>query len=147
MDVREASMDDVDILLSSRKLHILNFGRKLSSQVIHTITTQYKATVEEYHIKVNINMKKNYYIQCVDIMNRIDPEVLNGTQKVAVNPPGLPNIAIYLITELHARMGVFPLILEMYRDKSSDPLFNEFRLKRIIDLERERQVSRSKMYE
>ena len=139
--------DNTNLLIATRKLYILNFGRKLNSQIIHEITQKYKASVEEVHLKVNINLKKSIYIQCVDIINRIDKDILDGTRKIAVNPPGLPLVAMYLVTELHARLGCFPLVLELYRDKTEDPLFNNFRLRRIIDLERERQVSRSKMFE
>jgi hypothetical protein len=147
MDNEQVSHDELHLLLATRKLYILNFGRKLNQDILNDIQKKYKASVEEYHIKVNINLKKSIYIQCVDIINRIDTEILDGRHKIAVNPPGLPLVAMYLLTELHARIGIFPLVLELYRDKTEDPLFNDFKLRRIIDLERERQVSRSKLFE
>lgn len=135
-----------EILIQTRKLYILNFGRKLSDQIVNDIKNRYKTSVEELHIKVNINLKKNIYIQVVDIINDIDKSVFNSNNKIVINPCGLPFVAMCLLVELHARMGIFPLVLELFRDKSEDPLFNDFRLRRIIDLERERQVSRSKLF-
>jgi hypothetical protein len=130
-----------------RTLYILNFGRRLNEDIIREIEEKYKAKVEEYFIKVNLNLKKTSYIQCVDIISSIDSKILDGRHKIAINPPGLPVAAICLLTELHAQIGYFPLLLELYRDKTQDPLFNDFKLRRIIDLERERQVSRSKKFE
>jgi len=130
-----------------RVLHVINFGRRLNQNIINEIEDKYKAKVEEHFVKVNLNLKKTSYIQCVDIINTIPEKILDGKHKIAINPPGLPLATACLLTELHARVGYFPLLLELFRDKTQDPLFNDFRLRRIIDLERERQVSRTKMYE
>ena len=136
-----------DIQGCERVLHVINFGRRLNRSIIKDIEEKYKAKVEEVFVKVNLNLKKTSYIQCVDIINTIPERILDGKHKIAMNPPGLPLAAACLLTELHARTGYFPLLLELYRDKTQDPLFNDFKLRRIIDLERERQVSRSKMFE
>jgi len=130
-----------------RVLNVINFGRRLNREIIKDIEDKYKAKVDEVFVKVNLNLKKTSYIQCVDIISSIPGKILDGHHKIAINPPGLPIAAICLVTELHARIGYFPLLLELYRDKTQDPLFNDFKLRRIIDLERERQVSRSKMFE
>lgn len=129
-----------------RILYILNFGRKLSDNIVKQITEETKAIVSEEQIKVNINLSKNIYIQVVDIINSISKDLLAGDKKICVNLPGLPLAAVYLITELHARMGYFPLVLELYRDHKENPVFSNFKLKKIVDLEFERAVSRSKLF-
>ena len=56
-----------EILIQTRKLYILNFGRKLSDQIVSDIKNRYKTSVEELHIKVDINLKKNIYIFLITV--------------------------------------------------------------------------------
>jgi len=131
----------------ARILYVLNFGRKLSEDVIKEAETQYRATIIENCIKTNLNLSKNIYIQVIDIINEIPKELMNGSKKICVNFPGLPIAAAYMLVELHARLGYFPLALELYRTREDDPIFNGWKLKKITDLEYERNRSRSKMYD
>jgi len=52
----------------------------------------------------------------------------------------LPIIAMYILAELYARSGVFPKVLELIRDED----FGIFILKRIVNLEYERRMTRNK---
>jgi len=140
-DASESQVED-----NQKVLFILNFGRKLPDPVIKEIETKTKAIVTEEQIKVNINLSKVIYIQIVDIIDSIPKELLKGNKKILVNLPGLPIAAAYIIVELHARMGFFPLVLELYRDHAADNIWNDWNLKRIVDLEYERSISRSKMF-
>ena len=140
----DASESQVEV--NQKVLYILNFGRKLPDAVVKEIETKTRAIVTEEQIKVNINLSKVIYIQIVDIIDSIPKELLKGNKKILVNLPGLPIAAAYIIVELHARMGFFPLVLELYRDHANDNIWNDWNLKRIVDLEYERSISRSKMF-
>jgi len=140
----DASEPRADI--NQKVLFILNFGRKLPEAVIKEIEEKTKAIITEEQVKVNINLSKNIYIQIVDIIDAIPKDLLKGNKKILVNLPGLPIAAAYIIVELHARMGFFPLVLELYRDHAADNIWNDWNLKRIVDLEYERSISRSKMF-
>jgi hypothetical protein len=102
--------------------------------------------VEEL-VKVNLNLSKNLYVQIIDIINQLPKDLLNGNKKVCVNFPGLPIASAYILVELHAKLGFFPLALELYRTREEDPIFNNWQLKKITDLEYERSRSRSKMFD
>ena len=144
METGEITFPETDKI--QRVLYILNFGRKLSENVVSEIQQSTNALVNEELIRVNINLSKNIYIQVVDVVNSITSDQLNGDKKIVVNLPGLPLAAVYILVELHARLGYFPLVLELYRDHKKDPIFSEFSLKKIVDLERERNVTRSRIF-
>ena len=133
---------------STRIIHLLNFGRKLSESVIKSIEELVKATVVEELVNVNLDLSKNLFIQVVSIVDKIPRESLriDENHRVVINLCGLPVAAVYIITELHARLGVFPPVLEMTKDVNGDGLFASFKLKKVVDLERERISSRSRMF-
>lgn len=133
---------------TSRIIHLLNFGRKLSESIIKQIEEQTKATVIEEVINVNLDLSKNTYIQIVNLIDKISRDSLkvNENHRIIVNLCGLPLAAVYIITELHARIGTFVPVLELTKDINTDGIFANFKLKRIIDLERERIASRSRMF-
>ena len=135
--------------MSTQKIiHLLNFGRKLSETIIKQIEEQTKATVIEEVINVNLDLSKNTYIQIVSIIDKLSKDTLklNDSRRIVVNLCGLPLAAAYIIVELHARLGIFVPVLELTKDINADGLFASFKLKRIIDLERERIASRSRMF-
>lgn len=130
-----------------RILYVLNFGRKLSEEIVKEIETQYKARVIEHTIKTNLNLSKNIYIQIIDIINSMPKDMFDSNKKICLNFPGLPIASAYILVELHAKLGYFPLALELYRTREEDPIFNGWKLKKITDLEYERNRSRSKMFD
>jgi len=134
------------MLEGNRTLYIINFGRKLHENIIKEIEAKYKTLVIEEIAKVNLNLSKNLYIQIIDVINSIPKNLLDGNKKICVNFPGLPIAAAYILVELHAKLGYFPLGLELYRTREEDPIFNNWQLKKITDLEYERSRSRSKMF-
>lgn len=133
---------------TNRIVHLLNFGRKLSESVLKSIEESIKATVIEEVVNINLELSKNVYIQIVQYIDKIPKEYLklSDNHKIIVNLPGLPIAAAYIVTELHARLGVFPPVLEMTKDINGEGLFASFKLKKIVDLERERTSSRSRIF-
>jgi hypothetical protein len=132
---------------NQRILYVVNFGRKLSEEIIKDIEFQYKAAVIEHLVKTNLNLSKNIYIQIIDVINTIPKELFDSNKKICINFPGLPIASAYILVELHAKLGFFPLALELYRTREDDPIFNGWKLKKITDLEYERNRSRSKMFD
>ena len=130
-----------------RTLFVINFGRKLNDEIIKDLTEKYKTLVIEEVVKVNLNLSKNLYVQIIDIIEQLPKDLVDGNKKVCVNFPGLPIAAAYILVELHARLGYFPLALELYRTREEDPIFNNWQLKKLTDLEYERSRSRSKMFD
>lgn len=130
-----------------RILYVLNFGRKLSEEIVKEVETQYKAVVIEHAVKTNLNLSKNIYIQIIDIINELPKDLFESSKKICLNFPGLPIASAYILVELHAKLGYFPLALELYRTREEDPIFNGWKLKKITDLEYERNRSRSKMFD
>ena len=61
-----------------------------------------------------------------------------------INLPGLPIFSAFLITEIHALTGKFPVVVECLKDYSNDGIFSHYKFKRLYDLDRERVQSREK---
>ena len=129
-------------------IYLLNFGRKLTDSVIKSIEENTGARVVEEVINVNLDLSKQTYIQIVSIIEKINRDIfkVSENRRVLVNLCGLPLAAVYIVTELHARLGYFVPVLELTRDIKNDQLFSDWKFKRIIDLERERVASRSRMF-
>ena len=130
-----------------RTIYVINFGRKLNDLIIKDLEAKYKTVVIEELVKVNLNLSKNLYVQIVDIINELPKDLIDGRKKICINFPGLPIAAAYILVELHAKLGFFPLAIELFRTREEDPIFNNWQLKKITDLEYERSRSRSKMFD
>jgi len=94
-------------------------------------------------IKTSLNLKKHStYIQVHDLV--LDNGDLMTSDFFIVNLPGLPIFAAFLITEIHALTGRFPIIVECLKDYSNEGIFSHYKFKRLYDLDRERVQSREK---
>jgi len=133
--------------IDQRTIYVINFGRKLNDLIVKDLEAKYKTVVIEELVKVNLNLSKNLYVQIIDIINDLPKDLIDGSKKICINFPGLPIAAAYILVELHAKLGFFPLAIELYRTREEDPIFNNWQLKKITDLEYERSRSRSKMFD
>jgi len=131
--------------MDEEKQVILNFGVPLTDNLKKEISSILNKSVEEKHFVVGINMKKNIFIQCVDIVDKVDTD--NLPTDYVVNLPGLPIAAVYLCTELEARTGVKPAILELHREKDERGIVSDFHFGKIRNLELEAHFSRKKREE
>jgi len=123
---------------------IVNFGHPLSPKLKDEIEAIINREIDERHFNVGINMKKNIYIQCIDIINRVNVPDLPADY--VVNLPGLPIAAYYLCVELEARTEQKPSILELHREKDEKGVMSDFRFGRIRSMEVEYRFSAEKYY-
>ena len=124
-----------------KKANLINFGTELSDSVIQAIESEYDIQIEQHMVRASLNLKKNStYIQCHDIINK--NKELFKCEFFIVNLPGLPIYTAFLITEIHALTGKFPIVVECIKDYSNDGIFSQYKFKRLYDLDRERTQSR-----
>ena len=125
-----------------KKVNLINFGADLHPSVIEAIQEEHKVDIEVKPIRVSLNLKKHStYIQIHDVISDNKRLFMNDSFFI-INLPGLPIFAAFLITELHALTGKFPVVLECLRDYSHDGIFSPYKYKRLYDLDRERVYSR-----
>ncbi len=128
--------------MDQKNVNLINFGSELRNDVIKDIEEKHNIEIEQILIKASLNLKKHStYIQVHDIIEKYIPYF---TEKdfFIVNLPGLPIFAAFLIAEIHALTGRFPIILECLKDYSNDGIFSHYKFKRLYDLDRERVQSR-----
>lgn len=130
--------------MERKNVNLLNFGAELREDVIQDIEKEHDIAVEQIMIKTSLNLKKHStYIQVHDLV--LDNEdLLTQNDFFIVNLPGLPIFAAFLITEIHALTGRFPIIVECLKDYSQEGIFSHYKFKRLYDLDRERVQSREK---
>lgn len=122
------------------ELMILNFGHSLSEKCKDQIQEKYSDTsVIEVPLSASFDVKKCLYPQVVSFLNTLNIP-LDGSMPYIVNVPNLPIVSSYVLVELAARSGSFPKILELIREES----LGIFILKRIVDLEYERRMTRNR---
>ncbi len=121
---------------------LINFGSDLADSVIKSIEEKHKIQIKEVRIKASLNLRKNStYIQCSDLI-RSNKKYFSENEKFIINLPGLPIFSAFLITELHALTGKFPVILECIKEYDENNIFSSYVFKRLYDLDRERVQSR-----
>ena len=131
----ETSMDN-------KQVNLINFGTELTKVVIDAIEEEYKISIEQHMIRASLNLKKNStFIQVHDIINK-NRELFCENEFFIINLPGLPIYAAFLITEIHALTGKFPIVVECVKDYSTNGIFSQYKFKRLYDLDRERTQSR-----
>ena len=124
------------------KVNLINFGAELLERVIVDIEDNHKIDIEQHHIKASLNLKKySTYIQVHDIIEK-NKELFFEKDFFIVNLPGLPIYTAFLVSEIHALTGKFPIIVECVKDYSNEGIFSQFKFKRLYDLDRERTQSR-----
>jgi len=123
-----------------KNVNLINFGSELSDEVIKQIENTHKFKINQIRIKASLNLKKySTYIQVADII-RANRQYF--TENIIINLPGLPIFSAFLITEIHALTGKFPVILECVKDFDEQKIFSNYVFKRLYDCERERSQSR-----
>ena len=128
-----------------KKINLLNFGAKLNNSVLEDLKKEVDAeTVDQILIKVNIDLSKNPYIQCHDIViNNIS--YLLSEDPFVVNLPGLPIACVFIVNEITAITGTEPTIIFTSRDMVNNKYFSEFKFKRLFNLAYEKTVTREKL--
>jgi len=130
--------------VTHEKVYLLNFGAKLSDEVLRNIEKEVSAKIcEQIMIKVNLDLSKNPYLQCHDIVAKQKIYIL-GDFPFVVNLPGLPIACIFIINEISALKGREPIIVYTSRNIAKEGFFSEFKFKRIFDLSYEKTVTRER---
>ena len=128
--------------LARKKVNLVNFGSELKDDLIKEMEKQYDIEVNQVCIRASLNLKKrSTYIQVHDII-RDNMQLFLQNSHFIINLPGLPIFSAFLITEIHALTGKFPIIVECLKDYSGEGIFSDYRFKRLYDLDRERTQSR-----
>lgn len=132
----EQHMDNNDL-----KINLINFGTELNDAIISSIEVEYKIKINQHMVRASLNLKKNSsYIQVHDVI--LNNRELFSNEFFIINLPGLPIYAAFLIAEIHALTGKFPVVVECIKDYSNDGIFSQYKFKRLYDLDRERTQSR-----
>ena len=128
--------------MSNKKVYLINFGSDLSENIIKQIEEKNSLEIEEVRIKASLNLRKHStMIQIHDLVSA-NRKYFTGEEKFIVNLPGLPIFSAFLITEIHALTGDFPVVLECVKEYDGGNVFSNYVYKRLYDLSRERQQSR-----
>jgi hypothetical protein len=124
------------------KMFLLNFGAKLSDEAVEEIRKEVGAeSIEQVVKKVNLDLSKNPYIQCHDIVLS-QKNILLGSNPCVINLPGLPIACVFIVNEISALTGHEPTIVFTSRDISGEGYFSDFKFKRLFNLGYERTVTR-----
>jgi hypothetical protein len=125
-------------------VNLLNFGAKLNEEVLENIKKEVDADdIEQIMTKVNLDLSKNPYIQCHDIVNSVKEYILSDTPFV-VNLPGLPIACVFIVNEITALSGAEPIIVFTSRNIAGEGYFSDFRFRRLFNLSYEKTVTREK---
>lgn len=123
-----------------KSVNLINFGSELSDDVIKQIEETYNFKIEQIRIKASLNLKKHStYIQVHDI---VESNRKYFTEDFIINLPGLPIFSAFLVIEIHALTGKFPVILECVKNYDEQNIFSNYIFKRLYDCDRERSQSR-----
>lgn len=128
--------------MTDQQVNLINFGAPLHQKVIEAIQEEHKIEIEQINIPASLNLKKySTYIQVHDLVEK-NRNLFFEKDFFILNLPGLPIFSAFLITEIHALTGKFPIVLECLKDYSNDGIFSHYKFKRLYDLDRERVQSR-----
>jgi len=123
-------------------VNLINFGAELHDSVISSIEQESNIDIKQINIPASLNLKKHStYIQVHDLVEK-NKNLFNENDFFILNLPGLPIFSAFLITEVHALTGRFPIVLECLKDYSNEGIFSTYKFKRLYDLDRERVQSR-----
>lgn len=125
-------------------VNLLNFGAKLNDEVLEKIKTEVNAEeVKQEMVKVNLDLSKNPYLQCHDVVHS-KRDVITGDEPFVINLPGLPIACVFIINEITAITGVEPTIVFTSRNIANEGYFSEFKFRRLFNLNYEKTVTREK---
>jgi hypothetical protein len=126
------------------KVYLLNFGARLSEEVQEAIRKEVDAeSIEQIMKKVNLDLSKNPYLQCHDIVISQKKYLLDESPCV-VNLPGLPIACVFITNEIAAITGREPTIVFTSRNIAGEGFFSEFQFRRLFNLSYEKTVTREK---
>lgn len=129
-------------MTSEKTVNLINFGSDLSDSVIHQIEEKHQIQISQIRIKASLNLKKHStYIQVHDLIEANKKYFLEN-ENFIINLPGLPIFSAFLMTEIHALTGKFPVILECVKEYDENNIFSSYVFKRLYDCDRERVQSR-----
>jgi len=129
---------------SYKNVNLINFGANLNDDVLEDIRKEVQAdTINLRVAKVNLDLNKNPYIQCHDIVERQKDLLLSGDPFI-INLPGLPIACVFIVNEITAIAGREPTVLFTSRNISRDGYFSEFKFRRLFNLSYEKTVTREK---
>lgn len=126
------------------KVYLVNFGAKLADDAVENIRKEVGAnSIEQILKKVNLDLSKNPYIQCHDIVMS-QKSYLLGEFPCVINLPGLPIACVFIVNEIAAITGHEPTIVFTSRNISGEGYFSDFKFKRMFNLQYERTVTRER---
>ena len=127
-----------------QNVNLINFGAELHTNVIEAVEKEHNIKIEQINVPASLNLKKySTYIQVHDLVEK-NKDLFYQKDFFILNLPGLPIFSAFLITEIHALTGKFPIILECLKDYSNEGIFSHYKFKRLYDLDRERVQSRER---
>ncbi len=130
--------------MSMQNVNLINFGAELHTNVIEAVEKEHNIKIEQINVPASLNLKKySTYIQVHDLVEK-NKDLFYQKDFFILNLPGLPIFSAFLITEIHALTGKFPIILECLKDYSNEGIFSHYKFKRLYDLDRERVQSRER---
>ena len=119
---------------------VLNFGHELSFQAKEQLSLKF-GQCNEIMITFAIDRRRPVIQEVSRIVETSVPQsILAGTQPFVVALPSLSIGVSTLLAYLHGRIGYFPKVLDLMRDKQ----LGVFLINDIIDLEYERSRARRK---
>lgn len=125
-----------------KNVNLINFGTELKENVISAIEEEHDISIEQIMIKASLNLKKRSTIIQVHDLIQDNRQYFEEKDYFIINLPGLPIFAAFLVAEIHALTGRFPILVECIKDYSNNNIFNDYVFKRLYDLDRERNTSR-----
>ena len=126
------------------KVYLLNFGARLSDEVQESIRNEVDAeSVEQIMKKVNLDLSRNPYLQCHDIVLS-QKKYLLGKYPCVINLPGLPIACVFIANEITAITSREPTIVFTSRNIVGEGFFSDFKFKRLFNLSYEKTVTREK---
>lgn len=126
------------------KMYLLNFGAKLSDEAVEEIKKEVGAdSIEQVMKKVNLDLSKNPYLQCHDIVIS-QKKYLLGDSPCVINLPGLPIACVFIVNEIAALTGHEPTIVFTSRNISGEGYFSDFKFRRLFNLSYEKTVTRER---
>jgi hypothetical protein len=126
------------------KMYLLNFGAKLCDEAVESIKNEVGAdNIEQILKKVNLDLSKNPYLQCHDVVLSAKKYLLDSCPCV-INLPGLPIACVFIVNEIAALTGREPTIVFTSRNISEAGYFSDFQFKRLFNLSYERTVTRER---
>ena len=125
-------------------MYLLNFGAKFGEELLNEIAKNVDAKeTEQVIMKVNLDLSKNPYLQCHDIVIR-EKSILLGEVPYVINLPGLPIACVFIVNEITAITGKEPTLVFTSRNIAGEGYFSEFKFRRLYNLGYEKTVTRER---